>query len=131
MSATRNSLTYVTYRCQQSLSHYITCQDTCVQQLHAAKRILPYIFADLLPCYCCETKTSSTVEQFAREFRNYGAPFVKILYLTDLAQKLLSLRMILKENNIFTSGAPYVTCLCRRRSGFSERQAHNCMLPTQ
>jgi len=23
---------------------------------------------------------------------NYGAPFVKILYLTDLAQKLLSLR---------------------------------------
>jgi len=25
--------------------------------------------------------------------RNYGAPFVKILYLTDLAQKLLSLHI--------------------------------------
>jgi len=31
MSATRNSPTYVAYRYQQSLSHYITCQNTCVQ----------------------------------------------------------------------------------------------------
>ena len=31
MSANRNSPTYVAYRYQQSLSHYITCQDTCVQ----------------------------------------------------------------------------------------------------
>jgi len=27
-------------RCQQSLSHYITCQDVCVQQSHATKPLI-------------------------------------------------------------------------------------------
>jgi len=39
MSATRNSPSYVAYHYQQSLCHYITCQDTCVQLSHAAKRM--------------------------------------------------------------------------------------------
>jgi len=42
-SAIRSPLvwTYVPYRYEQSLSRCITCQDVCVQQLHAAKRIPP------------------------------------------------------------------------------------------
>jgi len=32
---------YVAYSFQQSLSRCITCQDVCVQQSHAAKRLLP------------------------------------------------------------------------------------------
>jgi len=40
----------------------------------------------LTPCTCLCYRCCS-LEQ------GYGAPFVKILYLTDLAQKLLSLRI--------------------------------------
>jgi len=32
---------YVAYRYQQSLSRCITCQDDCVQQSRATKRLLP------------------------------------------------------------------------------------------
>jgi len=43
---TRTSLhtaqNYVAYRCQQSLSRCITCQDDCIQQSHAAKENVYY-----------------------------------------------------------------------------------------
>ena len=56
--------TYVRYRYQQPLSRCITCQDICVQQLHAAKRLhhrdLKCIFEDLLSCHCYATQANST-----------------------------------------------------------------------
>jgi len=33
------------------------------------------------------------MQKFSSKTLSYGAPFVKILYLTDLAQKLLSLHI--------------------------------------
>jgi len=33
---------YVAYRRQQPLSRCITCQDVCVQESHAVKRLLPW-----------------------------------------------------------------------------------------
>jgi len=72
MSASRNTPTIgvnLPYRYEQSLSRCTTCQDVCVQQLHAAKR-LPFkcISEDLLPSYCYVTKANS--KQFAPKFRN-------------------------------------------------------------
>jgi len=46
---------------QLSLAAY-TCQDVCVQQLHAAKRYcrkLKRTFENLSPCYCYATKANS------------------------------------------------------------------------
>ena len=45
------------YRYQQSLSRCITCQDVCVQQLHAQN--LMWTLEYLLPCYCYTIKTNS------------------------------------------------------------------------
>jgi len=84
MSAIRNSPTYVAYRYQQSMSHYLTTLlakipafSSCMRQ-KAYYRDLKCIFENLLPCYCYATKANS-----------------------------------------------------RTRSGFSELQAHDCMLPKQ
>jgi len=49
-------------RYQQSLSRCITCQDVCVQESHATKRLyrnLKWTFENLLPCYYYTIKTSS------------------------------------------------------------------------
>jgi len=49
------------YRYQQPLSRYITCQGVCVQQSHAAKRLISNLKGteDLSPCYCYAIKTNS------------------------------------------------------------------------
>ena len=36
------------YRYQQSLSHWITCQDVCVQQSHAAKRLISLLEVNII-----------------------------------------------------------------------------------
>ena len=52
------------YRYQHSVSRCITCQDGCVQQSHAEKRInyrnMKWTLEDWLPCNCYAMKTKGT-----------------------------------------------------------------------
>jgi len=102
------------FRCSGSLGRiWIVSVETMQIKLFWIRNCCYTIRASEKVCKGCKGRHRARV--FRRKLtRLYGTPFLKILYLTDLAQKLLSLRRDSSfcaksvRYNIFTNGAPYV-----------------------
>jgi len=77
--------------------------------------------SDFISVVLLEKPRTIALHQMQHEKHLYGAPFVKILYLTDLAQKLLSLAEIAISacRDVISGRDSY---LCRQRCYLWQRQ---------